>query len=378
VSAPIDPTVSNEPDRVEEGIALCLSGGGYRAMVFHLGVLWRLNELGLLSKLDRVSSVSGGSITAALLGLRWKQLGFDAHGVATQLGAQVISPIRALANRTIDVFSVAVGLLPGTSIGRRIESAYRKHLFGETTLQDLPDDAEGPRFVINATSAQSGALWRFSRKYAADYRVGRIGAPTFPLARVVAASSAFPPFLSPVELDLADQKWFDGEGDPALAALRRRAVLTDGGVYDNLGLETAWKRYRTILISDAGGILSSETDPRRDWPRHAVRTLFLVDHQVRSLRKRLAVEAFVRGDRAGAYFGIRTDIASYPVGDPLPVDRKRAIELADMPTRLAALTDADQMRLVNWGYAVSDAALRAYVVNAAARPPRLPYPGQPI
>lgn len=58
-----------------EGIALCLSGGGYRAMVFHFGMLWRLNEFGLLPKLDRISSVSGSSITAAVLGLGWAQLG---------------------------------------------------------------------------------------------------------------------------------------------------------------------------------------------------------------------------------------------------------------------------------------------------------------
>ena len=61
---------------VEEGaIALCLSGGGYRAMLFHVGALWRLNEVGYLSKLSRVSSVSGGSITAGVLactGLSWR------------------------------------------------------------------------------------------------------------------------------------------------------------------------------------------------------------------------------------------------------------------------------------------------------------------
>ena len=56
--------------RVQPGIALCLSGGGYRAMLFHLGSLWRLNELGFLPRLDRVSSVSGGSITAGALGTR--------------------------------------------------------------------------------------------------------------------------------------------------------------------------------------------------------------------------------------------------------------------------------------------------------------------
>jgi predicted acylesterase/phospholipase RssA len=56
------------------GMALCLSGGGYRAMLFHLGTIWRLNELGLLKGLKRISSVSGGSITAGVLGLAWKNL----------------------------------------------------------------------------------------------------------------------------------------------------------------------------------------------------------------------------------------------------------------------------------------------------------------
>jgi NTE family protein len=51
---------------VQPGIGVCLSGGGYRAMVFHVGVPWRLNELGYLPRLERVSSVSGGSITAGV------------------------------------------------------------------------------------------------------------------------------------------------------------------------------------------------------------------------------------------------------------------------------------------------------------------------
>ena len=51
-------------DKLEETIALCLSGGGYRAMIYHVGVLMRLNELGLLPRLREIASVSGGSITA--------------------------------------------------------------------------------------------------------------------------------------------------------------------------------------------------------------------------------------------------------------------------------------------------------------------------
>src|SRR6267378_8596965 len=67
------------------GMALCLSGGGYRAMVFHLGTLWRLNELGLLKGLAKVSSVSGGSITAGMLGLMWERLEFNGANTASNL-----------------------------------------------------------------------------------------------------------------------------------------------------------------------------------------------------------------------------------------------------------------------------------------------------
>lgn len=84
-SAPLlRPAHEIPPDRdaraPEEGTALCLSGGGYRAMLFHLGALWRLNEAGLLRELKRVSRVSGGSIAAGVLGLKWRSLGFGEDG----------------------------------------------------------------------------------------------------------------------------------------------------------------------------------------------------------------------------------------------------------------------------------------------------------
>ena len=86
-------------DDVRPGAGLCLSGGGYRAMVFHIGVLWRLNELGYLPKLERVSSVSGGSITAGVLGARWGSLAFDPTGVAKAFDDQVVRPLRDLASQ---------------------------------------------------------------------------------------------------------------------------------------------------------------------------------------------------------------------------------------------------------------------------------------
>src|SRR5436190_2769044 len=85
------------------GSALCLSGGGYRAMLFHLGVLRRLNEFGILARLDRISSVSGGSITAGVLGLAWDDLKFGDAGVSQTLVERVELPVRELANHTLDL-----------------------------------------------------------------------------------------------------------------------------------------------------------------------------------------------------------------------------------------------------------------------------------
>ena len=357
------------------GIALCLSGGGYRAMVFHVGVLWRLNELGYLSKLSRISSVSGGSITAGVLGLHWRDLAFDGNGVATAFQQQVVEPIRIMAGKTIDAESIIGGILTPGSISERIAEEYRKYLFGKATLQDLPDDP--PRFVINATNVQSGALWRFMKPAMRDYRVGSVPSPKEPLAVAVAASSAFPPVLSPVRLEV-DAGAYSPPGpgeDLHREPFTTNVVLSDGGVYDNLGLETAWKRYDTILVSDAGGKMRPEAEPHGDWARHSLRVLDIIDNQVRSLRKRQVIEAFRAGRRRGAYWGIRTDIAEYGSAAKLPCPIDRTTELADLKTRLKRLEPAIQNRLINWGYAVSDAAIRCFYDPQVPAPTSFPCAG---
>lgn len=356
----------------EEGIALCLSGGGYRAMVFHLGVLWRLNEFGYLSRLARVSSVSGGSITAAMLGLKWGRLAF-ADGIAGRLVEEVIDPIRAFAHQTVDVGSVLQGIfLPGT-ISDKVARAYRKHLFGDATLQDLPDDP--PRFVLNATNVQSGALWRFSKPYMRDYLVGEVRKPTVSLAAAVAASSAFPPVLSPAKLVVDPTAFSPASGEPYHhPPFTSEVYLSDGGVYDNLGLETAWKRYRTILVSDAGLAMAPDPEPHTDWAMHAKRVLDLVDHQVRALRKRQLVGGFEQGIRQGAYWSVGSDIATYAAPGALPCPLPRTTELAQVATRLADLSGELQERLINWGYAICDAAMRRWVDPSLPPPVAFPYP----
>ena len=375
--APVrDERAAAAPEPLLPGPALCLSGGGYRAMVFHVGVLWRLNEAGYLTRLDRISSVSGGSITAGVLALHWKDLGFDGRGVAAAFENRVVGPIREMAGHTIDAKAIFGGLVLPGSIGEKVAAAYDRYLFKGATLQDLPD---APRFVINATNVQSGALWRFTKPYMADYRVGKVDRPTLPLATAVAASSAFPPVLSPVELDLEPGAVQSQPGcDLCYEPYTTNVVLTDGGVYDNMGLETVWKRYRTVLVSDAGGKMQAEAEPEGDWAQHARRILDLVDNQVRSLRKRQVIAAYQDGSRQGAYWGIRTDIADYALGDALPCPFDRTLELANTPTRLKRLEADLQERLINWGYAVCDAALRKHVDPAISKPARFPYPNRGV
>ncbi len=357
-----------------DGIGLCLSGGGFRAMLFHLGSLQRLNEAGWLHRVDRVSSVSGGSLTAAALGLAWERLGF-VDGVAANFGELVVEPVRRLGSQTIDVGAILGGVLGPGSVADHAASAYREHLLGEATLRRLPVEGVGPKFIINATSVKSGGLWRFSREEMADWRVGSIADPEVELADAAAASAAFPPVLSPFVLDLEGLEWTTEEGNDLISdGYRREAVLTDGGVYDNLGLETAWKRCRTILISDAGGVLAPEEDPERDWPRHFVRITKLIDNQVRALRKNQAIAAFREGDRDGAYWGIRSDISRFGLADSLPAPQSASIKLAEVPTRLSEIAAPLQERLINWGYAICDAAMRKHVDPSLPPPSDFPYP----
>src|SRR5262245_39874081 len=259
------PTDTAAPPR--PGLALCLSGGGYRAMLFHLGALWRLNELACLPKLARISSVSGGSIAAAVLGHRWGRLMF-VDGVATAFQKEVVAAIRTLATHAVDFGDVVKGVFLKGTVNAALVSSYRDVLFGDATLQDLPDS---PRFVINATNVQSGVLWRFSKPYMWDWRVGKVERPTVELAVAVGASSAFPPVLSPARLQLHDADFVSGTGDDLQRPpFTEEAFLTDGGVYDNLGLETAWKLYETILVSDGGTPLAPDPEPHADWLRHGL------------------------------------------------------------------------------------------------------------
>ena len=294
--------------------------------------------------------------------MNWRKLEFRDDCTAN-LNELLVRPIRDLATKTIDCWSILSGIfLPGT-ISQWLAGAYDKALFHGKTLQDLPSDEEGPRFVFNATNVQTGALARFSRSYVADYKIGMIRNPQMRLADAVAASSAFPPFLSPFTLKVRACDFSETSNKNLYRKpFNEKLVLSDGGVYDNLGVETVWKQYKLVLVSDGGGQLRPEGRPAGDWARHFKRVLELVDHQVRNLRKRQVIGGFVSDTDVhdGAYWGIRSNIDHYELEETLPCPQDKTLVLASIPTRLKHLSLETQNRLMNWGYAACDAALRRH------------------
>ena len=356
----------------EDGIGVALSGGGFRATLFHVGALWRLTELGVLPKVARVASVSGGSITAGVLALNWPSLA--AEPTVATLKRLLVEPLRAFCRLSIDSAAIGEGIFsPFKTIGDAVEKRYAEHLFGQATLADLPDR---PRFIFNATNLQTGRSFRLSKPYMGDYRIGLRRNPTVTVARAVAASSAFPPVLSPVTLDKPGPfEAVEGADLAGKPAYTRRIFLTDGGVYDNLGLETVWNRCRTVLVSDAGAPFSIGEEVETDWVKQAMRALDIATDQSRGLRKRALVDDFRRGERNGAYWGIDTRIADYNLADALPCRDGLTLPLASIRTRLNPFSDREQEELINWGYALADAAVRRYApALVAGTPPAAAWP----
>lgn len=355
--------------------ALALSGGGFRATLFHCGALRRLNELGLLAALTRVSSVSGGSIASGMLAAAWPRLRFR-DGIADNLDAEVIAPLRAFCGMSIDTMAAGWGaILPGKTIGDVLADAYDE-LFRGVTLQDLPD---APQFVFNATNLQTGRLVRLQKKRLADWTIGEIPKPRLRLAVAVAASSAFPPVLSPVEIqvDLAAWRMLPGaihHGDPRYAT---KLALTDGGAYDNLGLESV-DEFDPVIVSDAGAPFSVNEAANTLWPKQLMRAFDIATDQARALRKRLLFATAAAGGRKVVYSGIDSDPSTYPAPQAIRPSPATIATLAGLRTRLNPFDDSEQGRLINWGWLMMDVAARSFLRPEAAAPTALPIPGHAL
>jgi NTE family protein len=356
------------------GIALALSGGGFRAM--------------LRRDLREPSPPLGRALGAGSRGRR-------GAGSFAQFKAQYVDKILEFSRTKIDVGDVLTGLLPWTSAAAQVEASYDKLLFNGFKLSAMADQ---PQFIFSSTNMQTGVNFRFSKLYAGDYIMGRLANPDLPLSTAVTASSAFPPFLSPLVLQLPAGSFTDWPGQSTVgrptidpAPFRSKVFLTDGGVYDNHGLEPIVKRYMTLLVSDGGAPFLRTSDVATDPIRQLEHVFDITDNQVRSLRRRdlvaryqLAVAIKLKPNqthpdaRLGSYWGIDTDPTNVAPAGSLPCTVDNARALAGLATRLSDLGEAPSKQLINWDYAICDRCIRKYYVVNQQLSPAWPYPDQPL
>jgi len=366
------------PGRERKGIALCLSGGGFRAALFHAGAIRRLNELGVLSRVRTISSVSGGSIASGLLATVWTRLERVGDRF-TNLETLFEQPLRAFCGSNIRNGPLLWGRLNPRNWPRLLSSAFSatdllaveyRRLLGSVRLSALPDS---PRFVFCAANLQTGVSFELSARSIGDYALGYAEPGPLTLAEAVAASSSFP-FAFPPLVRTMDVDAFSG-GDPkAVAAGFRpgpRVALTDGGVYDNMGLEPAWKTHATVLVSDGGTPFEIQARTRTWLVPRLQRSFQVVANQALAVRKRWLISAYLRGVYGGAYWGLGTDPDEYrPPGGARPagysgrvIDRLRVVR-----TDLDRFSAALQSVLMNQGWALAGAALGRWGPDLAIHP----------
>jgi NTE family protein len=227
----------------------------------------------------------------------------------------------------------------------------------------LPDpNFDGnPKFIFYATNMQTGRSFRFCRDYVADYYLGISNKTSteVTLAKAVAASSAFPPIFSPVVIDSDPETWEQPLKQlPNLEILRRRIVLADGGVYDNMGLQALLDNVDIVLVSDAGAPFEIDESPFEDDLLQLGRVRDILIDQTRALRKNWLVTDFKEGRKQGGYWGIGTKIDDYKDPHALIKDNNITASLESIRTRLNKFDWDEQGRLINWGYALADVALR--------------------
>jgi predicted acylesterase/phospholipase RssA len=235
---------------------LCLSGGGFRATLFHLGVIRALRDYGLLGRVARIYSVSGGSILAAHLVLKWERY-TGTEDTFRETAQELIDFVRSdLRGRLVRRWVVA-GWLPPYRRSQQLIRAYDK-LYDGAVLETL-GATNRPKVCILATSLISGDLCAFTSKGLCQNcttdRKEVTMIPHLPVSVAVAASSAFPPLFPPVHLNRRDL----GVIGPELPA---GEILSDGGVFDNLGIRAASlekeDKENILIISDASGPFRTE------------------------------------------------------------------------------------------------------------------------
>ena len=267
-------------------IGLSLSGGGSRAIAFHLGCLRALHDLGILDEVRVISTVSGGSVIGALYAANDEPFPVFETKVRSLLSSGLVRPalrkvftttegLRAIYCATLlgvinlAILAIATGprllsrILPPTARTRWsfdklraplprfasrttiLRKVLDEDVFHGLKLRELP--ATRPLLIINAADLRTGSAFYFSREKSGSWRLGELACSQTTLAHAVMASAAYPLFLPALDERLAFNK-------PDGSRREEHVTLTDGGAYDNLGLAPLWPDRDSSVSLNVSGV----------------------------------------------------------------------------------------------------------------------------
>lgn len=390
-------------------LGLALSGGGFRASLFHIGVLARLAELDVLRHVEVISCVSGGSIIGAYYYLALKNLlATKADGALTQgdyleLVQSVCTGFLAgvqqnLRVRVVADFEKNLDMLDAEddySRTHRLAELYDEHLYARVAPKglrmadlkiapagddqfNLKDDNwrrahKVPMLILNAATLNTGHAWQFTASYMGEppshidddvdtnARLRRVYYPDapgahrdLPLRHAVAASSCVPGLFAPLLLSELYQD--------------QSVLLVDGGVFDNQGTTSLLEQDCTVvLVSDASGQLTAKSLPAKSALPVLGRTNDVFQSRIRDAQFRELDARRLSGVLGGLmYVHLRSDLREEAIpwiGCPAPpnttarkqmtdygMDREVQESLAGLRTDLDSFTDAEAYTLMLSGY----------------------------
>ncbi|WP_341328443.1 patatin-like phospholipase family protein [Methylotuvimicrobium sp. KM2] len=403
-------------------VGLALSGGGFRASFFHLGVMARLAEVDALRGVDVLSTVSGGSILGTQYYLEVQKLLEDSSkkldrddylDIIEKLQKDFLQGVQSnIRMRAFNDFIDNVKMLfsKGYTRSHKLGELYESKLYSQVDdgkaylprkMQDLMVEpahgryqgkafrpnfhnwrrrAKVPILMLNTTSLNSGHNWFFTASWMGEppgmididsnERYRRLyyrQAPedslkNFRLGYATAASSCVPGLFEPLVLS---------------GLYPKRAVkLVDGGVYDNQGIQGLLAEGCTlILCSDASGQLNDSHDPADDPGGVVLRTVSVLQDRIREAQYQdLQVRLDSKALESVFFVHTRKDLTPQPldwIGCDNPrgqtdeehltsygVSKDLQEKIAGLRTDLDSFTEVEAYSLMASGYLMADRQLK--------------------
>jgi NTE family protein len=249
--------------------ALALSGGGIRALLFHLGVLKYLAEINFLEEITDISSVSGGSLGVGLI--------LSKNNNTWPSSKEYLEKVYQSCINTILSHNIQYKLLEIKIISLKTEtdSLFSEILKKEWGIIGNLQDIKSINWMINADSFETAEGFVFSKDYMGAQKLGFAINPNLSISDAIASSAAYPVLIGSHKLDMKQFKWYSNLDNKELKSKPRNVVhLWDGGVFDNIGLQTLYKtkiKYDYIIVSDV-----AEPMNEREWRNDPITDLLRI------------------------------------------------------------------------------------------------------